>query len=232
MTFTLIAYDPDSNSYGACLRTSVPCAGGLAIQVSLRGVVATQAYVNSDLAIAVMQELDEGATSGEAGDRALRGDRFAELRQLAVLTKSDEFVHTGSSTLPWRGHVSGAHHIAVGNRMSGRAALEAISLAYRSGESLDFPDRLVDAMRAGDDAGGEQASTPGFALGTTQGSATLQIASPTPHMFHNVRVDAHDDPLSELRRVVDVTRNGERVMQEFYPEGVEVLSPFFWRHVD
>ncbi len=103
MTFTMLSYDRRTDEYGACIRTSVPCVGALALQVSRRGAVCSQAYVNSDLALRVIEDLEDGTSAEEAVREALESDPQPDLRQVGALSAGTMFVHTGLDTLNWRG---------------------------------------------------------------------------------------------------------------------------------
>ncbi len=74
---------------------------------------------------------------------------------------------------------------------------------------LELVERLLSALGAGEAAGGDKRGKQ---------SAELLAASPAPRFYHNLRVDAHADPLRELRRVFAVAREGDAERRASYSE--------------
>ena len=56
----------------------------------------------------------------------------------------------------------------------------------------ELAERLLEAVEAGQAAGGDKRGKI---------SAALLVASPRPKLFHNIRVDSHENPVKELRRI-------------------------------
>ena len=56
-------------------------------------------------------------------------------------------------------------------------------------------------------------------------SAALLVWSPEPRMYHNLRVDDHPDPVSELRRIYDrVVAHSKEVERDYGPEGLRLFG--------
>jgi uncharacterized Ntn-hydrolase superfamily protein len=64
--------------------------------------------------------------------------------------------------------------------------------AYRASEKEDLADRLVRALEAGRDAGGQVAG---------QHSAALLVVNKKSYAWVDLRADEHDEPIGELRRL-------------------------------
>ena len=59
MTLSIVARDKKTGDFGVCGFTDIAGYGSLVPHVSLKGVVATQAYVNVDNGIELLQLLDK-----------------------------------------------------------------------------------------------------------------------------------------------------------------------------
>jgi uncharacterized Ntn-hydrolase superfamily protein len=71
--------------------------------------------------------------------------------------------------------------------------LDAMVSSWKKSKS-DMAHRILSALEAGQAAGGDSRGKM---------SATLLVASSKPKLYHNLRVDMHEDPLRELRRIFD-----------------------------
>ena len=78
-----------------------------------------------------------------------------------------------------------------------RQVLEQTARAYDAGQSLPFPQRLIEAMRSGEAAGGDKRGKQ---------SAALLIYAEEEWSALDLRVDDHPDPLGELERLEKVSR--------------------------
>ena len=60
-------------------------------------------------------------------------------------------------------------------------------------------------------------------------SAALLVASAAPRMYHNLRVDDHEDPVAELRRLFDkVLAHVGEIEREYGAEGVRLFGRVKW----
>jgi uncharacterized Ntn-hydrolase superfamily protein len=81
--------------------------------------------------------------------------------------------------------------------LTGARVIEDTASAYIKNASLRFPRRLIAAMRAGEAAGGDKRGKQ---------SAALIICGEEDWSDLNLRVDDHTDPLAELERLENVSR--------------------------
>jgi uncharacterized Ntn-hydrolase superfamily protein len=75
--------------------------------------------------------------------------------------------------------------------------LDDTAQAYIGGEKLPFPQRLIAAMRSGEAAGGDKRGKQ---------SAALLIHGEEDWSALDLRVDDHTDPLAELERLEQISR--------------------------
>lgn len=114
-------------------------------------------------------------------------------RQMAVVDKDGRTaVHTGKDNEDWKGHVSGAGYVALGNRLTSGRTASAMGEAYEKADGEELAERLVRALEAGRDAGGQVAG---------QHSAALLVANKKSYAWIDLRADEHNEPIGELRRL-------------------------------
>jgi uncharacterized Ntn-hydrolase superfamily protein len=116
--------------------------------------------------------------------------------------------HTGRECIDWCGHIEGKGFSIAGNMLAGPRVLDDTAAAYIAHESLPFAQRLIAAMRSGEAAGGD-----------TRGkqSAALLIYGEEEWSALDLRVDDHADPLAELERLEQVSRERWVHFRQFLP---------------
>ncbi|MFC7156870.1 DUF1028 domain-containing protein [Halomarina halobia] len=148
-------------------------------------------------------------------------DNDASVRQLhGVDVWGNTSTYSGDECVDWFGSVTGTTdyetYTVAGNMLEGKSVIEAISDEYVATAETEqsFEKRLIAALQAGEDAGGDKRA------GNAQ-SAALKIYDPeNPRLYHDLRVDDHEDPVAELRRVYDVARQDDEQWKEEFPEAV------------
>lgn len=199
-TFSIVARCPRTGDVGVAVSTAVPATGALVPHVSFKGAIATQSYVNVSLGIKGLQLLDLGLPIDAALEALLAQDEGREVRQVhGVDAAGRTFAHTGRECVPWFGHQVGPNHTVAGNMLVGQETILAMQAAFlrTEGSELELAERLIRALEAGQQAGGDKRGKQ---------SAALLVASSRPTFQHNLRVDDHPEPVAELRRVFDLVR--------------------------
>ncbi|HEY2212834.1 MAG TPA: DUF1028 domain-containing protein, partial [Bradyrhizobium sp.] len=97
----------------------------------------------------------------------------------------------------WCGHIEGKNFSIAGNMLAGARVLDDTAKAYIANETLPFAQRLIAAMRSGEAAGGDKRGKQ---------SAALLIYGDEEWSALDLRVDDHSDPLRELERLEQVSR--------------------------
>lgn len=207
MTFSLCvrAETPAGPAFGVGVATDAPAVGALAPYVSHRGAVSTQSFVNVRLGRRGIALLDDLAVS-DALEGLLARDDDSALRQLhGVDDRGGAFAFTGDGCEEWCGDlVRKADGVtAAGNMLANGDTLDAAVGAFLAGADdatndpvpdADLVPRLVDALDAGRDAGGDERG---------HSSAAVAVKAPRTTAYHDLRVDEHDDPIAEIRRVYE-----------------------------
>jgi len=244
MTFSIVARDEKSGAFGVCGYTDIAGYGAIVPHVSLCGAAATQAYVNVDNGLEVMQLLAAGNSAEAAGEAVLTGDAGRDMRQLLVIGQgADHFAWTGADCIPWHGHIIGDNYVAGANCIKSQAVLDAISETFGASAHEEFTLRLIKAILAGEAAGGH-VDTVDVTDDTTGAvttlptaevfggvmSAAVMVASPEPEMWHNLRVDAHPNAIDELAEAYHRARLSAERVAAFY-KGAIRIKPYYWRWI-
>jgi uncharacterized Ntn-hydrolase superfamily protein len=126
----------------------------------------------------------------------------------AVAADGRTFAYTGAACIGWCGHVAGEGFSVAGNMLAGPQVVEATAQAWRSNAGLPFAERLIDALAAGDAAGGDKRGKQAAALKvcTTEGYPALDI-----------RVDDHEQPIAELKRLLAKSLERFQPFRAFLP---------------
>jgi uncharacterized Ntn-hydrolase superfamily protein len=197
-TFSIAARDAATGMLGVAVSSKALVAG--AICPFLRagvGAVATQAWVNPFLGPRILDLLATGATPEAALRDALAADRYAAYRQLNVVdARGLSATYTGEHAQPWCGGRAGDGYAAAGNHLVSAATVEAMETAFLDpGLRDNLGDRLVAVLEAGQAAGGDSRGRQ---------SAGVVVVNRTIVPFMDLRVDHHEDPVAELRRIYSV----------------------------
>lgn len=206
-TFSIAAVDPATGESGVAVTTRVACVGnGVPWVRAGVGAVATQANTRVEYGVELLELVAQGLSPEEALARATGADDQADRRQVGVIGVDGRSAqHTGSGTSPWAGHRAGPHYVTQGNLLVGPRVLEAVARAFEASEGSprNLGDRLVEALAAGQAAGGDARK------GRAQ-SAAVVVADPRPGVSRrpdgitvNIHVCEHPEPVAELRRIYD-----------------------------
>jgi uncharacterized Ntn-hydrolase superfamily protein len=199
MTFSIVARCEKSGALGVAVSTAVPAVGSMCVYVRAGvGAVSTQSWVNPYLALDALDLLEHGADAESALAQALGGDPAADSRQIGVIGhRGHGAAWTGAQCTGWAGQHTGAWYAIQGNMLVGAATLDAMQAAFEASRQLALEERLMQALEAGQAAGGDMRGRQ---------SAALKVVRDEAYAWVDLRVDDHDDPVAELRRVFDVAR--------------------------
>jgi uncharacterized Ntn-hydrolase superfamily protein len=206
MTFSIVARSLDGESWGVAVASKFLAVGSaVPAAVAGLGAVATQAAANVAWKGQVLALLDEGATAQVALDRVLEEDDERAHRQVGIVDQEGTAVaHTGDECLDWAGHVVGDGVTTQGNVLVGPEVLDAMRESWAA--TADEPDlarRLLAALRAGDEAGGDRRGRQSAALLVVRDGAGY---GGLDDVAVDLRVDDHAAPCGELARLLDLHR--------------------------
>jgi uncharacterized Ntn-hydrolase superfamily protein len=163
------------------------------------GAVATQSVVEPAYGPRGLELMRAGTSAPAALHELLSADSEEKVRQVAMVDRAGRVaVHSGPGCIDHAGHAVGNQVSAQANMMSGDTVPEAMVRAFDSAPG-ELADRLLAALDAAEGEGGD--------VRGRQSAAMLVVADrasgrPTEDKLVDLRVDDHDDPLGELRRLL------------------------------
>jgi len=210
VTFSICATIDDR--HGVAIATKAIAVGSTASFVCRDGAVCTQATTNTPIGVRTTRRLEDGDSVDEAVRAQLDRDPDSERRQVHGVDGTGTTVAaTGEACDPWAGHLEGDSYTVAGNMLVGKVVLEAVADAFERHADRSLDERLLVALRAGADAGGDK-------RGEHAQSAALSVFDPeTPRLEHDLRVDEHDDAVSELERIHEAARTVGADWMDRYP---------------
>ena len=199
-TFSIVARDPNSGQMGVAVQSHWFSVGSMVTWGEAGvGVVATQSMVEPSYGPLGLELMRAGISAPDALRALLAADEGRDVRQVAMVDAQGRVAaHTGARCIPAAGHETGEGFSAQANMMAHPTVWPAMAAAYRAA-SGDLADRLLAALQAAQDAGGDIRG---------QQSAAILIVKPhssgRPWVDRVVelRVEDHPQPVAELRRLV------------------------------
>jgi uncharacterized Ntn-hydrolase superfamily protein len=198
-TFSIAARCPRSGMLGVAVSTAVPGVGGLCPFAKAGvGAIATQSWVNPYLGLDGIALLEQGLDARQVLDRLLADDPGREDRQLGIVDRNGQSAaFSGRDCTGWFGHRTGPDYAVQGNMLVGEETITAMEQAFGESSDHDLPERLVRVLEAGQAAGGDKRGRQ---------SAALYVVKTEDFAYVNLRVDEHPDPVRELRRVFEISK--------------------------
>ena len=193
MTWSIVARDADG-SLGVAVASRFFAVGALCPYAqSGVGAVSTQALVNPIYGPSALRLLEQGVEAFAVIDQIARADSGRESRQVHMVDAQGRVAaFTGSACIEWCGHRTFEGFSVAGNMLTGPRVLDDTADAYRANEGLAFGERLIRAMQAGEAAGGDKRGKQ---------AAALLVVTTEVYPALDLRVDDHEEPLTELARL-------------------------------
>ena len=199
MTFSIIAYDEKTGQVGIAVASKSFAAGARVpfIRTGV-GAIASQARVNHLYGPRGLALLAAGASAADTVRLLIAADEDQDIRQLHVMDRMGRFAaHTGAECLEWCGHLVMPGFSLAGNILAGANVLETMAAAYEAAPEQTLARRLIAALKAGEQAGGDKRGRQ---------SASLLVHGENEWSLIDIRVDDHADPLAELERLEQAAR--------------------------
>jgi uncharacterized Ntn-hydrolase superfamily protein len=205
MTFSIVARSTDGESWGVAVASKF-LAVGSAVPAAVAGVgaIATQALANVAYKGLALAHMDEGATASVAMQRLLDEDDGREHRQVGIVdVEGGAATYTGQACLDWAGGDTGDGFAIQGNILAGPHVIVAMREAWDASDPDDrLARRLLAALRAGDEAGGDRRGRQSAAILVVKEGAGY---GGFDDVDVDLRVDDHEDPCAELERLLGLS---------------------------
>lgn len=199
MTFSLVARCARTGQFGMVIASSSPAVAARCAHVRAGvGAVASQNVTDPSLGPLVLDALQSGLAAQDALGQITHGRAHIDYRQLLVIdAQGNTAIHSGAQVLGLWGEAVGQNCAAGGNLLA-RPDIPRTMVAAFETTSGHLGDRLMQALRAGLDAGGEAGPVH---------SAGLKIADRLSWPLVDLRIDwAEDGPITALEAAWQVYR--------------------------
>jgi uncharacterized Ntn-hydrolase superfamily protein len=195
VTFSVLATD-GRGAVGMAVSSSSPAVAARCIHLRPGvGGAASQNVTDPRLGPELLDALERGVDPQTALDDLVQGRPLVEHRQLAVLDVDGKAAaFSGQGALGVHHHRVGTGVVAAGNLLTDPQVVDAVVDAFEA-SSGELEERLLVALEAGLAAGGEAGPLR---------SAGLAVVRTVPWRETDLRVDWHDEPVAELRRLLEV----------------------------
>lgn len=193
MTFSIIARCPASGQFGAAVSSSSPAVASRCIRARA-GVGAAVSQNITDPALGPLAlDLMAGGHTPEQALAQLQRRPFIPYRQLMAIDAANApAVYTGASALGTLASAAGEHAACAGNMLASLEVPAAMLAAFDRAEG-PLAERLMQAMLAGQAAGGEEGPVH---------SAGLLVYGDMDWPIVDLRLDwVEDDPVQALYQV-------------------------------
>ena len=192
MTFSIAGHCERTNMTGVAITTSSICVASRCPWVRAGvGAVATQNVTDPSLGPKLLDLMGSGLRADEAIQTLTRGLEFADYRQLTAVDTHGGVAHfTGEHILGNNDVATGHHCVAAGNLLANTDVPYAMVDYFEANADMHLAERLLRALKAGVDIGGEEGPTH---------SSGLKVAHQNSWPLVDLRIDwSDDDPVAQL----------------------------------
>jgi uncharacterized Ntn-hydrolase superfamily protein len=202
-TYSICACDLDARQWGVAVQSKFLAVGSIVPWAEpLVGAVATQAWANPRYGPDGLALLRQGLAAETVVARLTDADEHRAERQLGVVDDEGRGAsYTGDECKGWAGGRVGSGYAAQGNILVSAETVDALAETFEATAGKPIVERLLDCLDAAQAAGGDRRGMQSAAIlvvGPEQGYAGLS------DVFVDLRVDDHERPLEELRRIVRI----------------------------
>ena len=204
-TFSIVARDAQTGELGVAVQSRFLAVGAVVPWAKAGvGAIATQSLANTTYGPEGLKLLAAGVTPNAVLQQLTEHDAQREVRQAGIVSadgKSATF--TGAECQAWAGGRTGENYAAQGNILAGEAVVAAMAESFEksAGSGKELGQRLIDALAAGQTAGGDKRGMQSAALLVVHEG--WGYAGLNDH-YRDLRVDDHAEPIAELQRIYEL----------------------------
>lgn len=199
LTYSIVARHSETGQLGAAVQSrAFACGSGVLWARPGVGVVASQSYAERSYGPLGLDLLEAGKTPEQGLAALVTADPDESVRQVAILAADGTAAaHTGADCIPDAGHQLGDGFSVQANIMRSTSVWPAMATAFEAA-SGPLARRLLAALDAAEEAGGDWRGKQAAGL------LVVPAAGKPWETVVDIRVDDHQDPLGELRRLLDL----------------------------
>ncbi|MGA9348211.1 MAG: DUF1028 domain-containing protein [Anaerolineae bacterium] len=201
-TFSIVAYDPENGDLGVAVQSKFLSVGAVVPWAKAGvGAVATQSWANTTYGSEGLRLMAEGLSAQEALEKLVEADEGRDRRQAGMVdAHGNAAAYTGKECFAWAGHIVGEGFACQGNILVSEETVQAMARVFEDSEG-ELADRLVAALEAGQEAGGDRRGR--------QSAALLVVREKGGYggfndRYVDLRVDDHPTPIQELKRLLEL----------------------------
>ncbi|HEX2609305.1 MAG TPA: DUF1028 domain-containing protein, partial [Flavisolibacter sp.] len=202
-TFSIVARDSATGEIGVAVQSHWFSVGtSVSWAEAGVGAVATQSFTNKSFGIRGLALLKSGLDAQQTLDSLLATDEGREVRQVAIVDKNGKVAtHTGKNCIDYAGHIQGNGFSVQSNMMLTNKVPGAMAAAYEKNRARPLAERLLAALEAAQQAGGDIRGQQSAAIIIVPGKSE---GRPWDERTVDLRVDDSPSPIRELRRLYTV----------------------------
>src|SRR5207302_2490931 len=199
-TYSIAACDLAAGQWGVATQSKFLAVGSVVPWAEPgAGAIATQSYANPRYGPEGLALLRSGLPAEEVAARLTAADEGREHRQLGVVdAEGRSATFTGSECHAWAGGRTGPGYAVQGNILVSEGTVAALESAFLATAGRPLAERLIDCLAAAQAAGGDSRGQQSAALLVVEKDAGYANLSDS---VVDLRVDDHDRPIAELRRL-------------------------------
>jgi uncharacterized Ntn-hydrolase superfamily protein len=199
MTYSIVARDAETGQLGVAVASRFFAVGAIVPHIRGRiGAIATQAFVSPLYGTEGLRLLERGMAPQAIVETLTAQDAGQRNRQLHLIdAQGRNAAFTGADCVEWAGHLLADGVSVAGNMLEGPEVIASTLAVYQASMHLPLAERLLAAMQAGEDAGGDKRGKQ---------SASLTVYRDQDYAWLDIRADDDPDPLTELRRLYAVAQ--------------------------
>ncbi|MCV3274375.1 DUF1028 domain-containing protein [Roseobacter sinensis] len=229
MTFSIIGRCARTGAFGAAITTSDLAVGGRCIRLSHgKGAMLSQHRTDSRLGDLGISLLAQGATAAETVSKVAASSGDIEWRQIGALDAGGKAaVYHGRRMYSIYCHSIEKNCLALGNILANDQVTVEMAIAFCKDDRLPLSERLMRALEAGRDAGGE-------ILGPLR-SAALRVTGEHGLDAQDLRVDISErTAVEDLRTLLDAYADREELLRQvaLSPDTLPVMRSLFEASVE
>lgn len=224
MTFSIIGRCEETGAFGAAITTSDLAVGSRCVRLAHgMGAFLSQHRTDSRLGDLGISLLRDGMSADDAVSGVCASTDDIEWRQIGALdAKGQTACYHGRRMYSIYTHSAGKNCLALGNILDNEKVTHQMAMAFQEDPSLPLAERLVRALEAGEEAGGE-------VLGPMR-SAALQVTGDHNIPSYDLRIDISDGKaIEDLRALYEAYKGREDALRRvaLVPDSVPVQRTLF-----
>ncbi|MDD2705247.1 MAG: DUF1028 domain-containing protein [Acidocella sp.] len=191
MTFSLAARCARTGQFAVAVTSSSPAvAARCAFARAGVGAATTQNVTDPRLGPLLLERLAQGMNAAQALEAVLAQATYPDYRQMTIIdAQGGTAFHSGAKTLGINAAARGENAVSAGNLLASPGIPAAVIAAFAANPEDELGARMIAAMQAGLEAGGEAGPLK---------SAGLLVTDKESWALTDLRVDWHEAPLTEL----------------------------------